>query len=79
VQTPRNLCCDFLHIIYSRSEIVIHNCNIVIIIILLRGKILDIFSKWSCGAISGMNEWQGKPDDSEKISSSAALSTADST
>jgi hypothetical protein len=30
-----------------------------------------------CAAISGMNEWQGKPKYSEKICPGAALSTTD--
>jgi hypothetical protein len=32
-----------------------------------------------CGAVSGMNEWQGKLKYSEETYSSAALSTTDST
>jgi hypothetical protein len=32
-----------------------------------------------CGAISGMNEWQGKPKYSEETCPSAALSTTDPT
>jgi hypothetical protein len=32
-----------------------------------------------CGAVSGMNEWQGKPTSSEKTFPSATLSTADLT
>jgi hypothetical protein len=32
-----------------------------------------------CGAISGMNEWQGKPQYRGKTCSSVALSTTDST
>jgi hypothetical protein len=32
-----------------------------------------------CGAISGMNEWQGNPKYSEETYPSAALSTADPT
>jgi hypothetical protein len=32
-----------------------------------------------CGAISGMNEWQGKPKYSEETCPSAALSTTDHT
>jgi hypothetical protein len=32
-----------------------------------------------CGAISGINEWQGKPKYSEKTWPSAALSTIDVT
>jgi hypothetical protein len=32
-----------------------------------------------CGAVSGMNEWQGKPKFLERTSPSAALSTTDPT
>jgi hypothetical protein len=32
-----------------------------------------------CGAISGMNDWQGKPKYSEKTCTSDALSTTDPT
>jgi hypothetical protein len=32
-----------------------------------------------CGAISGLNEWQGKPKYSDETCSSAALSTTDPT
>jgi hypothetical protein len=32
-----------------------------------------------CGAISGMNGWQGKPKYSEETFPTAALSTSDST
>jgi hypothetical protein len=47
--------------------------------LLLRPFISLLYQPWmiddDCGAISGMNEWQGKPKYSEKICPSAALST----
>jgi hypothetical protein len=38
---------------------------------------LWVIDDYDCGAVDGMNEWQGKPKFSEKICPSSALSTAD--
>jgi hypothetical protein len=52
--------------------------------LLLRPFIGLLYQLWmidgdDCGAISGTNEWQGKPEYSEETCRSAALSTTDAT
>jgi hypothetical protein len=50
--------------------------------LLLLRPFIGLYPSWmidgdDCGAISGMNDWQGKPKYSEETCPSAALSTTD--